>query len=124
MDYKHPRDEVATRVFLPVTGKQVGYRICHLLPLIECGYSYRKLCRASRKLLADSVWGKQGKFQTYGKSQKNSQDGSNKITFLVSFFFLVDNMWDNQLFQQFPLILKLRFSGKKTLLSIWISLNR
>jgi hypothetical protein len=46
-----------------VTGKQVGYRICHSNSLIECGYSYRKpcsvaggvqYCRASRKLLADS----------------------------------------------------------------------
>jgi hypothetical protein len=35
-------------------------------------------CRASRKLFADSVWGSQGKFQTYSKSQKNSQDVSNK----------------------------------------------
>jgi hypothetical protein len=34
-------------------------------------------CRASRKLLADSEWGNQGKFQTYSKSQKNSQVGSN-----------------------------------------------
>jgi hypothetical protein len=37
-------------------------------------------CRASRKLLADSVWGNQGRFQTYSKSQKNGQDGSNSIT--------------------------------------------
>jgi hypothetical protein len=30
---------------LPVTGKQVGYRIATPHPLIECGYSYRKPCK-------------------------------------------------------------------------------
>jgi hypothetical protein len=34
-------------VYGSVTGKQVGYRICHPHPLIECGHSYRKPCRAS-----------------------------------------------------------------------------
>jgi hypothetical protein len=60
-------------------------------PLIECGYSYRKpfraswglqYCRASRKLLADSVWGNQGKFQ------KNGQDGSNIPPFDALVFYL------------------------------------
>jgi hypothetical protein len=36
-------------------------------------------CRASRKLLADSEWGNQGKFQTHSKSQKNGQIDSNRI---------------------------------------------
>jgi hypothetical protein len=34
-------------------------------------------CRASRKLLADSEWGKP-KFRTYSKSQENGKAGSNK----------------------------------------------
>jgi hypothetical protein len=37
-------------------------------------------CRVSRKLVADLVWGNQGKFQTYSKSQKNGQDVSNNGT--------------------------------------------
>jgi hypothetical protein len=34
-------------VYGSVTGKQVGYGICHPHPFIECGYDYKKPCRAS-----------------------------------------------------------------------------
>jgi hypothetical protein len=47
-------------------------------------------CRVSRKLLADSEWGNQGKFQTYSKSQKNSQDApTREIQKSSEFLFIV-----------------------------------
>jgi hypothetical protein len=61
---------------------------------LECGHSYRKPCRASwglqyfrasRRLLADSAWGNQGKFQTHSKSQKSGQDGSNSFEIVIKY---------------------------------------
>jgi hypothetical protein len=82
----YPQGGLCKQGFFVVYGVFASYRktswlqdLQPLTPLIECGYSCRKPCRASwglqycratRKLLADSVWGNQGKFQTYNKSQK------------------------------------------------------
>jgi hypothetical protein len=76
-------------IYGSVTGKQVVYKICHPTPLLNVGTVTGKLaglaggmqyCRASRKLLVESLWGNQGKFQTYSKSQKNDQDDTNRFS--------------------------------------------